>query len=84
MGLLVALSDEEIAASAHFVTPDGVEYHGGEAMSRALWLLPGGRVLAILDALGVRRLRDAGYAVVSRHRGRISRLLRLRCCAEEE
>jgi predicted DCC family thiol-disulfide oxidoreductase YuxK len=83
MGLLAALSDEEIAASAHFVMPDGVEYHGGQAMSRALRLLPGGRALAILDALGVRRLRDASYALVSRHRGRISGLLRLRCCPED-
>ncbi len=83
MGLLSALSDDEIAASAHFVRPDGVEYHGGEAMSRALRLLPSCRVFAILDAPGVRRLRDAGYALISRNRGRISRLLRLRCCPEE-
>jgi predicted DCC family thiol-disulfide oxidoreductase YuxK len=44
MGLLGALSDEKVAASAHFVTPAGVEYHGGEAMSRALRLLPAGRI----------------------------------------
>jgi len=83
MGLLGALSDDEIAASAHFVTPAGVEYHGGEAMSRALRLLPAGRAFTVLDMPGVERLRDAGYGLVSRHRGRISRLLRLRCCPEE-
>jgi len=82
MGLLSALSDEEIAASAHFVMMDGTEYHGGEAMSRALRLLPAGRTFAILDAPGMRRLRDSGYTLISRHRGLISRLLRLRCCPE--
>jgi predicted DCC family thiol-disulfide oxidoreductase YuxK len=84
MGLLTALGDDEVAASAHFVTPAGVEYHGGEAVSHALRLLPAGAAFAILDAPGVARLRDAGYALVSRHRGRISRLLRLRCCPEEQ
>lgn len=83
MGLLPALSDEEIVASAHFVTPTGAEYHGGEAMSRSLRLLPAGGVFAVLDAPGIRRLRDASYAFVSRHRGRVSRLLRLRCCQED-
>ena len=31
-GLLEALTPDEVARSVHFVTPEGTEYHGGEAV----------------------------------------------------
>ena len=34
-GLLESLTPEEVRRSFHFVTPEGVEYHGGEAIRRA-------------------------------------------------
>ena len=66
--LLSRLTDEELEASAHFITPNGIEYHGGEAVTRSLRLVRFGWLASILDVPGVRLLRDAGYALVAKLR----------------
>lgn len=71
-GLLEELGERELWASAHFVTAAGVEYHGGAAMTQALRLGPGGRAWALLDLAPLSWLRDAGYALAVRLRGRIA------------
>jgi predicted DCC family thiol-disulfide oxidoreductase YuxK len=67
-GMLGELDEREVVASAHYVTPEGVEYHGGESMTRSLRLVPGGRLVGVLDRGPMRRVRDALYAAVSRLR----------------
>jgi predicted DCC family thiol-disulfide oxidoreductase YuxK len=74
-GMLTVLSRAEIDASAHFVTPEGVEYHAGEAATRALRLLPGGWLFGVLDLPGLSSLRELGYDLVSRARPLLSRLI---------
>ncbi len=64
-GMLVALTPDEVRASVHFVTPEGIEYHGGEAAVRALSLVPGGFVLRVLDLPGLNYVRELGYEVVT-------------------
>jgi predicted DCC family thiol-disulfide oxidoreductase YuxK len=75
-GVLTSLDDRERSASAHLVTASGIEYHGGAAITRALRLGWGGRAWALLDASGLAWMRDAGYALVVRSRGRIGWLAR--------
>jgi hypothetical protein len=53
------------------VTARGVEYHGGVAVTQALRLGRGGHAWALLDAPGLAWLRDVGYALVVRSRGRL-------------
>ncbi len=71
---LTALPHEVVRASSHLITPDGHEYHGGESMTRALRLLPGGSIAAALDWPILSWLRDAVYTLVSQHRATIGRL----------
>lgn len=71
---LTALSDEAVRASSHLITPEGHEYHGGESMTRALRMVPGGSIAAGLDWPALSWLRDAAYTFVSQHRGTIGRL----------
>ena len=71
---LTALSDEAVRASSHLITPEGHEYHGGESMTRALRLVPGGSIAAVLDWPALSWLRDAVYTLVSEHRGTIGTL----------
>jgi predicted DCC family thiol-disulfide oxidoreductase YuxK len=73
--LLTRLSDAEVRAMAHLVTPEGIEYHGGEAVTRSLRLVRFGGVAAVLDLPVVRHLRNAGYALVARARPLLSRWL---------
>ena len=73
--VLDQLDRDELIASAHYVTPDGVEYHGGEAITRALRQVPGGRAAAFLDWPVMRGLRELGYRLVAWQRPRISRLI---------
>lgn len=74
---LTELSDAQIRASSHFITPEGREYHGGESVTRALRLVRGGRLIAPLDLPGFTWLREAGYAFVAAHRSLVSRVLRV-------
>ena len=74
-GVLEDLDREELFESAHFVTAEGVEHHGGESVTRAARLLPGGQVAAQLDRPVLRGLREIGYRLVVWQRERISRWL---------
>lgn len=72
---LTSLSEEDLLRQAHFVTPAGIEYHGGQAATAALRHTRYAPLGQALDAPVVRLARDAGYALVVRSRGRLSRLL---------
>ena len=74
-GLLEALDGDEVRASAHYVTPEGLEYHGGEAVTRVSRLLPGLALLRVLDWPLLRGFREIGYRLVATQRARVSRLL---------
>jgi predicted DCC family thiol-disulfide oxidoreductase YuxK len=71
--LLTRLEEGEIEATAHYVTAGGIEYHGGEAMTRAFRLVRFGWMASPLDLPGLRYIRDAGYALVARARPWLSR-----------
>jgi predicted DCC family thiol-disulfide oxidoreductase YuxK len=71
-GLLTELEAHEVPASAHYITPDGIEYHGGESMTRAFRLVPGGRAAGVLDLPLLAPARDAGYAAISGSRHLVS------------
>ena len=63
--LLATLEQNEILASAHYITPDGSEYHGGESVTRAARLLPFGSIAAVLDLWVASWLREVGYTLVA-------------------
>jgi predicted DCC family thiol-disulfide oxidoreductase YuxK len=73
LGILESLSNAELRASAHLVAPDGQEFHGGESVTRALRLAPGGALIAFLDLPGVNRLRATAYRYVVAHRQMLAR-----------
>ena len=64
-GILATLEQDELLASAHYITPDGREYHGGESVTRAARLLPFGWIAGVLDLWVVCWLREVGYALVA-------------------
>ena len=74
---LTSLSHRQMVASAHYITPDGKEYHGGESITRALRLVPGWRVVGVLDLRGMSLFRELAYTVVASHRSIISRVASL-------
>lgn len=74
-GMLTQLTHDELEATAHFITPTGIEYHGGEAITRSLRLVPFGRLAAILDLPGLTYLRDGGYLLVERSRPLLSKFI---------
>lgn len=74
------LGEDEYWASAHFVHSDGREFHGGASVTRAMRLLPGGFLVAVLDAPVMRILRNRVYVIVARNRHHISRVLGLGSC----
>ena len=73
-GLLPQLDRSQILASAHYITPQGKEYHGGEAMIRAFQQLPGGRLLGIFHLWGLSLVREVAYSLVASNRQFVSRL----------
>jgi predicted DCC family thiol-disulfide oxidoreductase YuxK len=74
-GVLDALDYDALLASAHYVTADGIEYHGGESVTRVLRGVPGFEAVRYLDWPVVRGLRELGYRLVAWQRDRISRAL---------
>jgi predicted DCC family thiol-disulfide oxidoreductase YuxK len=74
-GVLEDLDRDAVQTSVHLVTPEGVEYHGGEAVTRLLRLLPGLELVRFLDWPVLRGLREIGYRVMVTQRSRVSRLL---------
>ena len=74
-GILTALECDEILRSAHFITPDGREYHGGESITRALRLVRFGAVACLLDVWGLALVRELLYSLIAGNRSLLSRLL---------
>ena len=74
--VLTSLSQRQILASAHYITPEGDEYHGGESITRALRLVRFGVVAGVLDLWGVALLRELGYALMAGNRPLLSSLIR--------
>lgn len=72
---LTSLSEDDLLRQAHFVTPSGIEYHGGQATTAALRHTRHAWAGRLLDAPLLSLGRDAGYAVVVRGRGVLSRVL---------
>ena len=75
--LLGSLDQRQILASAHYITPQGIEYHGGESITRALRLLPGGWIFGLFDLWGVTLVRELTYSLVASNRHVFSKLTRL-------
>jgi predicted DCC family thiol-disulfide oxidoreductase YuxK len=76
LGMLIALTAHERAAMAHLVTWDGIEYHGGEAVTRSLAYVPGGFAAVIFDVPPLNFAREAGYQMVTWARPFLSRFFR--------
>jgi predicted DCC family thiol-disulfide oxidoreductase YuxK len=74
---LTSLNQCQILASAHYITPHGKEYHGGESITRALRLLPGCRVVCLLDLWGIDFFRELVYTLVASNRSILSKLIGL-------
>ena len=68
-GLLESLTPEAVRRSFHFVTPEGVEYHGGEAMRRAARLTRLAPIAALLSLPPLWPLHELAYGVVATLRG---------------
>ncbi len=73
--VLTLLDPEQVARSAHYVTPEGVEYHGGESITRSLRLVPFGAAAELFDLWGLALVREIVYALVAGNRSLVSRLL---------
>jgi predicted DCC family thiol-disulfide oxidoreductase YuxK len=78
-GVLEGLDAVAMASSAHYVTPEGREFHGGESITRALRLVRGGELAGLFDLPMLRVVRAGLFRLVARNRNGISRLLGLRC-----
>ncbi len=79
-GLLGELTADEIRRSAHFVSPEGAELHGGASITAALRLTPFAPLAVIADMPGLSLLRDLGYWLVERNRHRLGRLIGAPSC----
>lgn len=66
--MLTALDWPQVLRSAHYITPEGNEYHGGESIIRALRLLPGGAVFAVFQLWGLALIRELVYGLVANNR----------------
>lgn len=64
-GLLESLTPAEVRRSVHLVTPEGVEYHAGEAMRRAARLTPLAPIAAVLGLPPLWLLHELAYGVVA-------------------
>lgn len=77
-GMISMLSEAQIRESSHFVTPAGLEYHGGESVTRALRLVRGGWLLAPLNLPLFSVVRDLAYTLVASNRPLVRKILRVR------
>ena len=68
-GLLESLTPDEVRRSVHLVTPEGVEYHAGEAMRRAARLTRLAPIAAVLGLPPLWALHELAYGVVATLRG---------------
>ncbi|MBG92939.1 MAG: hypothetical protein CL792_03065 [Chloroflexi bacterium] len=74
-GILGEISDEDILQSVHFITPQGIEYHRGEAITKALRLVIHPYFVFILDLPFFRGFREIGYSLFASQRSNISRII---------
>ena len=74
-GMLTSLEPEQVERSAHYITPEGIEYHGGESITRSLRLVRFGAAAGLLDLWGLALGRELLYALVAGNRSLVSRLL---------
>jgi predicted DCC family thiol-disulfide oxidoreductase YuxK len=77
--LLPGFDEERMMREWHHVAPDGTIHSGGDAIAPLLGLLPGAAPLGRLASLAPAPTRRL-YQWVSKHRGTIARLLRMRGC----
>lgn len=75
-GVLQSLSKEELVGAAHLITPEGREFHAGEAVTRALRLTPWSWLGRGLDLPLIASMRDAGYWMTAQLRPWLSRFVR--------
>ncbi len=73
--VLTSLDAGQIARSAHYVTPEGVEYHGGESITRSLRLVRYGAAAGLLDLWSLALVRELLYALAAGNRSLVSRFL---------
>ncbi len=64
-GLLESLTPDDVRRSVHLVTPDGVEYHAGEAMRRAALLTRLAPIAALLGLPPLWLLHELAYGLVA-------------------
>ena len=64
-GLLESLTPDEVRRSVHLVTPDGVEYHAGEAMRRAARLTRLAPIAALLGLPPLWLFHELAYGLVA-------------------
>ena len=75
-GLLESLTPDEVRRSVHLVTPDGVEYHAGEAMRRAARLTRLAPIAALLGLPPLWLLHELAYGLVATLRRPLGFLVR--------
>ena len=68
-GLLESLTPDEVSRSVHFVTLEGMEYHGGEAVRRAARLTRFAPIAALISLPPLWLLHELAYGVVASIRG---------------
>ena len=74
-GVLDDISEGDIVRSAHFITPHGIEYHRGEAITKVLRLIIHPSFVFILDFPFFRGFREIGYSLFASQRSNISRII---------
>ncbi|MDA0768762.1 MAG: DCC1-like thiol-disulfide oxidoreductase family protein [Chloroflexi bacterium] len=74
--VLNSLDDDQFQWSAHYITPDGREYHGGECITRSVRLMRGGFLVRPLDFWGISLFRELSYAIIAKNRPFLSRVTR--------
>ena len=73
--ILDDISERDILRSAHLITPQGVEYHRGEAITKVLRLIIHPCFVVILDFPFFRGFREVGYSLFASQRSNISRII---------
>lgn len=76
IGLLKSLTAEEMCRSVHYVSPDGKEYHAGEAITRVAQLTRLCWLARLFDLPILSMLREIGYGLLATSRGSIPRFTR--------
>jgi len=74
-GVLDDISERDIITSTHFITPQGIEYHRGEAVTKVLRLIIHPYFVVILDFPFFRGFREIGYSIFASQRSNISRIV---------